>query len=404
MKFNTVKLGEYLYIKGRIGWKGLKKKEYLDKSDFRIINGESLTENGIDWNKAGYISKERYDESPEIMLQPDDILISKDGTIGKIGYVDSLETPTTVASGIFVIRNQKPEIINTRFIYHFFCSKYFKNFIAMRTEGSVIPHLYQKDFVDLDFPLPQLSVQDKIVGILDAICNKIDLNKSINENLEQQAIAIFNELAQNSNSKKPLSEFIKIKHGYAFKGDYISTEDNGIVLVTPGNFCIGGGFKENKCKYFTGDYPNDYVLQPNSLIVTMTDLSKEADTLGYSALVPQSSERIYLHNQRIGLVEPINTDIPLSYVYWYMRSYEYHMSIVGSASGSTVKHTSPGRILEQHIPLPDKNSLEQYAAILDNINTIVSRNNAENTYLHSLREALLPKLMSGEISVDDAVF
>ena len=53
----------------------------------------------------------------------------------------------------------------------------------MRTEGSVIPHLYQKDFVDLDFPLPELSVQDKIVGILDAICNKIDLNKSINENL-----------------------------------------------------------------------------------------------------------------------------------------------------------------------------------------------------------------------------
>ena len=187
MKFNTVKLGEYLYIKGRIGWKGLKKKEYLDKSDFRIINGEALTENGIDWSKAGYISKERYDESPEIMLQSDDILISKDGTIGKIGYVDSLEKPTTVASGIFVIRNQKPEIINTRFIYHFFCSKYFKNFITMRTEGSVIPHLYQKDFVDLDFPLPELSVQDKIVGILDAICNKIDLNKGINENLASQS-------------------------------------------------------------------------------------------------------------------------------------------------------------------------------------------------------------------------
>ena len=183
MKFNTVKLGEYLYIKGRIGWKGLKKKEYLEKSGFRIVNGESLTENGIDWNKAGYISKERYDESPEIMLQQDDILISKDGTIGKIGYVDSLDTPTTVASGIFIIRNQMPEIINTRFIYHFFNSKYFKNFIIMRTEGTVIPHLYQKDFVDLDFPIPELRVQDKIVGILDAINNKIKLNKSINNNL-----------------------------------------------------------------------------------------------------------------------------------------------------------------------------------------------------------------------------
>ncbi|MBE6113952.1 MAG: hypothetical protein E7191_02630 [Erysipelotrichaceae bacterium] len=183
MKFKTVKLGDYLYIKGRIGWKGLKKKEYLDKSGFRIINGESLTENGIDWNKAGFISKERYDESPEIMLQPEDILISKDGTIGKIGYITTLDIPTTVASGIFVIRNLRPEIINTRFIYYYFCSNYFKDFITMRTEGSVIPHLYQKDFVDLDFPLLEINIQNKIVSILDAICNKILINKSINNNL-----------------------------------------------------------------------------------------------------------------------------------------------------------------------------------------------------------------------------
>lgn len=226
----------------------------------------------------------------------------------------------------------------------------------------------------------------------------------LNENLEQQATAIFSDLAKNSPSKKPLSDFIKIKHGYAFKGDYISTEDNGIVLVTPGNFCIGGGFKESKCKYFIAEYPEDYVLQPDSLIVTMTDLSKEADTLGFGALVPRSSERVYLHNQRIGLVEPFNDELPISFLYWYMRSYEYHMKIVGSASGSTVKHTSPGRILEQLIPIPKKEDLLKYGAVLDAIDNIVSRNNAENIYLQSLREVLLPKLMSGEITVDDAVF
>lgn len=106
-------LGDYLYIKGRIGWKGLKKSEYLSDSDYRIINGESLTMSGIDWNKAGYISKERYDESPEIMLGVGDILLSKDGTIGKIGYVDELERPTTVASGIFVIRNLRKDVLSS---------------------------------------------------------------------------------------------------------------------------------------------------------------------------------------------------------------------------------------------------------------------------------------------------
>lgn len=150
---NRVSLGDYLYIKGRIGWKGLKKEEYLSESPYRIINGESLTANGIDWSKAGFIPANRYNESPEIMLQIGDILISKDGTIGKVGYVDKLDKPTSVASGIFIVRNLKPQVVSTIFIYCLLTSSYFKEFIASRTEGSVIPHLYQKDFVTLDVPL-----------------------------------------------------------------------------------------------------------------------------------------------------------------------------------------------------------------------------------------------------------
>ena len=157
---SEVALGDYLYIKGRIGWKGLKKSEYLSKSGYRIINGETLTKSGIDWNKAGYISSERYEESPEIMLKVSDILLSKDGTIGKIGYVDSLDLPTSVASGIFVIRNNQPNIVSTTFIYYLLKSQLFKAFIAARTEGSVIPHLYQKDFMEFKFPL---SASDKMM-------------------------------------------------------------------------------------------------------------------------------------------------------------------------------------------------------------------------------------------------
>ena len=161
------RLGDYLYIKGRIGWKGLKKSEYLNHSDYRIINGESLTTSGIDWDKTGYISKVRYDESPEIMLQIGDILLSKDGTIGKIGYVNQLDAPTSVASGIFVIRNTKPDIISTPFIYYLLKSSLFNSFVAGRTEGSVIPHLYQKDFKEFEFPLPskkEMSTFDDLIG------------------------------------------------------------------------------------------------------------------------------------------------------------------------------------------------------------------------------------------------
>ena len=179
----SVKLGDYLYIKGRIGWKGLKKSEYLSQSGYRIINGESLTKSGIDWSKAGYISEERYVESPEIMLKVGDILLSKDGTIGKIGYIDNLELPTSVASGIFVIRNTKPDIISTTFIYYLLKSRLFTSFIAARTEGSVIPHLYQKDFMEFEFPLPtsdKMAEFEEITGpLFSRIVNNLNENKRL---------------------------------------------------------------------------------------------------------------------------------------------------------------------------------------------------------------------------------
>ena len=177
-----------------------------------------------------------------------------------------------------------------------------------------------------------------------------------------------------------LGDYIRIKHGFAFKGDYITTEDNGIVLVTPGNFEIGGGFKEKKCKFFSTEYPSEYVLHAGDLIVTMTDLSKQGDTLGYSALVP-NTDRVYLHNQRIGLVDIYNPEADKDYIYWYMRTPRYQKTIVATASGSTVKHTSPSRICEVEIDLPPLAVQKKIAATLTVIDQKIQSNNRINDKL-----------------------
>ena len=172
-----------------------------------------------------------------------------------------------------------------------------------------------------------------------------------------------------------LRDYIKIKHGYAFKGKNICTVDNNVVLVTPGNFAISGGFKEEKCKYFVGEYPSDYVLKADDLIVTMTDLSKEIDTLGYSALVPHSDNgKVYLHNQRIGLVKIKTDEIDKHYLYWFMRSPYYQKIIAATSTGSTVHHTSPDRIMDIEIELPELEKQKKIAAFLDNIEDKININ------------------------------
>ena len=181
-----------------------------------------------------------------------------------------------------------------------------------------------------------------------------------------------------------LKELCKISHGFAFKGkDIIKKHATKYVLVTPGNFNIGGGFKKDKCKYFSesGDIPKDYILKENDLIVTMTDLSVKSDTLGYSALIPNDNN-IYLHNQRIGLVHDIDESKVLkNYLYWFMRTKKYQQEVVASQSGTAIHHTSPDRILNIEIDLPSIDNQRKIVKILFDIENKIKNNNEINNNL-----------------------
>lgn len=186
-----------------------------------------------------------------------------------------------------------------------------------------------------------------------------------------------------------IGDLCNIKHGFAFKGEFMCDEASPYVLSTPGNFAIGGGFKLDKPKYYNGPIPFDYILKKGDLIVTMTDLSKNGDTLGYSALVPEIKGITILHNQRIGLVENINDEIvDKEYLYWIMRTYNYQRYIVGHCSGSTVKHTSPSGISSYPVFLPPLPEQKRIAAILSSIDDKIENNRKINKNLEEQAQAL----------------
>ncbi|HDL1534163.1 TPA: restriction endonuclease subunit S, partial [Mannheimia haemolytica] len=185
-----------------------------------------------------------------------------------------------------------------------------------------------------------------------------------------------------------LSDFISIKHGFAFKGEFITTEENANCLITPVNFSIGGGFKSDKFKYYTGEIPEKYILQPNDLIVTMTDLSKQADTLGYPALVPNISGKKMLHNQRIGLVEFLDNELDKEYLYFLMRTKEYRHQILSTATGATVHHTSPSKILDFEFEKPDLQTQKLIAQYLMILEEKIQLNTQTNQTLEAIAQAI----------------
>lgn len=185
-----------------------------------------------------------------------------------------------------------------------------------------------------------------------------------------------------------LGDIVDIKHGFAFKGEFFSQTPTNDILLSPGNFKIGGGFKADKFKYYKGKYPADYILNEGDVIVTMTDLSKEGDTLGYSAKVPKPENVNYLHNQRLGLLQFKKKEFDKDFIYWLLRTKEYQLFVVNGATGTTVKHTSPTRIREYEFNAPDLKTQQRIASILSSLDDAIELNQQINKTLEEMAKAI----------------
>ena len=184
-----------------------------------------------------------------------------------------------------------------------------------------------------------------------------------------------------------LGELISVKHGYAFQGEFFSDTPTEYILLTPGNFNIGGGFKDEKFKYYNGFFPEEYILNPGDIIITMTDLSKSGDTLGYSAKIPNRNKN-FLHNQRLGLVQIKSDKADSDFIYWLLRTKNYQKTIVNSASGSTVRHTSPSKIQEYIFNLPPIEEQKIIANILSCLDNKIDNLRRQNETLEKIAQTL----------------
>lgn len=191
-----------------------------------------------------------------------------------------------------------------------------------------------------------------------------------------------------------LSELIDIKHGYAFKGKFFCEEETDLILLTPGNFKIGGGFQSKKFKYYSkdGEIPEQYILNKNDVLVTMTDLSKSGDTLGYPAKVPSIKNKILLHNQRLGKVNIKNEKlVNKDFIYYLMCSSKYRNEVLASATGTTVRHTAPDRILKFKLKLPSLEEQEKIANILSSLDDKIELNNDMNKTLEEMAQSIFKR-------------
>ena len=171
------KLGERMYIKSRVGWQALTKNEYMTTGDYYLITGTDIDPNHtVDLSRSYYVSKERYEMDTNIQVKNRDIIITKDGTIGKVAMISGLDKPATLNSHLFVLRDESGELDNNFFL-QLLCSHIFEKFVESVKTGSTLTGLPQKTIVEFKFLYPSLEEQQKIGAYFSKLDDLITLHQ-----------------------------------------------------------------------------------------------------------------------------------------------------------------------------------------------------------------------------------
>ncbi|NCC04708.1 MAG: restriction endonuclease subunit S [Proteobacteria bacterium] len=171
--------GDVFYVKGRIGWRNLRRSDFCEDGPY-LITGMHIGDSGlVDWDTCFHIPRHKFDESPEIQVQVGDLVITKDGTIGKVGRIDWLPGDTSLNSHLFLVRPIRPERSSSRFAFHVFNSPAFRRFIENQKSGSTLAGLGEAKFVKFEFPVPDFWEQELVTTVLDTLDTTIRETEAI---------------------------------------------------------------------------------------------------------------------------------------------------------------------------------------------------------------------------------
>lgn len=336
------------------------------------------------------ISKLGLENSSTVLLQTGDLIISARGTVGELAM---LAHPMAFNQSCYGLR-AKSGIVTNDFLYYLL--KHNLRILKNNTHGSVFDTITRDTFDNIQVSLPSITTQNKISVILSALDDKIELNQRENNNLEQQAQALFNEKILNNPKQGCIGDYCSIKSGFAFKSSW--WQNSGVRVIKIKNI-ESSELNLHECSYVSEDkisIAKDFVVKGGDLLIAMTGA-----TIGKFAIVPYVDE-ILLVNQRVGKF--FLGDNPLEklpFIYCTLKQPEVVSEIINRGQGSAQPNISGNDIMSITCTYPDENIIANFNNICRPYFEKIIMNQYENTRLSALRDTLLPKLMSGEIDVSN---
>lgn len=353
-------------LKGRIGWQGLTSDEYTDEGAY-LITGTDFNNGGINWETCVHVPMKRWEEAKDIQIENGDLLITKDGTVGKVAIVDGLDSPCSLNSG--VLRISTINGYDRRFLFWVLQSEVFWTWYLNKTAGnSTILHLYQGDFAEFNYAIPPLPEQRAIATFLDDRCGQVDsiladLERQI-EILRQYKKALITEAVTKGLDKsvpmkdsgidwigempkhweiKRLKFLGTARNGLTYAPEDVVDEDKGVLVLRSSNIQNDVlAFEDNV--YVKTKIPHELILQENDLLICSRNGSQAL--IGKCALIDKKTA-----GQTYGAFMCVYRSRYNKFIHYALLSdiFSYYL---GTFLTSTVNQLTNQNLYNIRIPIP----------------------------------------------------
>ena len=402
-------------LKGRIGWQGLTSDEYTDEGAY-LITGTDFYNGGINWETCVHVPMKRWDEAKDIQIANGDLLITKDGTVGKVAIVNGLNSPCSLNSG--VLRISTANGYDRKFLYWVLQSEVFWTWFSIKNAGnSTILHLYQGDFAEFNYAIPTLPEQQAIAAFLVNRCGQIDvivadLERQV-EILRQYKKALITETVTKGLDKtapmkgsgidwigemprhwemKRLKFLGSARNGLTYAPEDVVDEDKGTLVLRSSNIQNDRlTFDDNV--YVNCRIPKEIVLQENDLLICSRNGSQAL--IGKCALIDEKTA-----GQTYGAFMCVYRSRYNKFIHYVFLSdiFSYYL---GTFLTSTVNQLTNLNLYNIQIPIPmDLNEQQAIVEFLDHkcaeVDDLIAEKQKAAETMRQYKKSLIYEYVTGK--------
>lgn len=366
-------------LRARIGWQGMRSDEFKTEGPY-LVTGVDFHNGRVNWDDCYHVTEERYAQDKGIQLREHDLLITKDGTIGKTAVVIDCPEKATLNSGVFVVRAINGEVM-PEFLHYVLHSHWFDLFVRNVLTGSTIKHLNQEKFYKFSFEAPDVPAQKKIVEVLESIDTVIDKTREFIKKYTNIKAGMLHDLFEThveGYKTRPLGEISNIQRGGSPRPiqDFITDSEDGINWIKIGDTSLTSKYIVSaKEKIIPSGVRHSRKVKPGDFVLS------NSMSFGRPYIVAIDG---CVHDGWL-VISDYEDSLDVNYLYYILCSYRVQKQLEALAAGSTVQNLKSDTVKKVKIPVPE--DINEQKRIAEMMSFVDDKLENERTYLIKLENS-----------------